>query len=397
MLLSLALLFLTGLSLSALVERFHLPRLIGLLLTGILLGPFVLNLLSPDLLGISEELRKIALIIILLRAGLSFSLDDLKTIGRPACLLSFLPACFEILGVLIFAPLLLSISRTEALLLGSVLAAVSPAVVVPGMLKLMEKHYGTNKKIPQMLLAGSSLDDIFVLVLFSLFLGMAEGSGFSSASLLRLPVSLVLGCALGIGSGFLLSILFHKIHLRDSLKILLLLSLAFLLVSVEDLLTLFIPFSGMFAVISMAITLAAKRVLVSERLSLKLNKIWIAAEILLFVLVGAALNLTYALSTGPLVLLVLVFALIFRMIGVFFSLFNTPLTLRERCFCMVAYLPKATVQAAIGSLPLSAGLSCGPIILSFAVLAIFITAPLGALGIERLAPKLLTKEPSLNS
>ena len=386
---------------AAICQKLKLPRIIGMLVTGILLGPYVLNLLDPSILGISSELRQMALIIILIKAGLSLDLADLKKVGRPAVLLSFVPASFEILGYVLFAPVLLAVTRTEAAVMGAVLAAVSPAVVVPRMLRLMEEKYGTREGIPQMIMAGASCDDIFVIVLFSTFAGMAQGGKAEVAELLNIPISILLGVAVGAVFGYALSKLFetayaHKHLIRNSLKVIVVLGAAFFLMAIETWLKSYVAVSGLLAVVSMACVLKRKSTdLVSKRLSDKFGKLWLAAEVILFVLVGAAVDIRYMLGAGAAAVGMILVALLFRAVGVMICLIKTPLKRKERLFCIIAYLPKATVQAAIGSVPLAMGLSCGKIVLSVAVLAIMITAPLGAFGIDISYQKLLEKDQSL--
>lgn len=398
MLTSLSLIFLAGLFMAAICQKLKLPRIIGMLVTGILLGPYVLNLLDPSILGISSELRQMALIIILIKAGLSLDLADLKKVGRPAVLLSFVPASFEILGYVLFAPVLLAVTRTEAAVMGAVLAAVSPAVVVPRMLRLMEEKYGTREGIPQMIMAGASCDDIFVIVLFSTFAGMAQGGKAEVAELLNIPISILLGVAVGAVFGYALSKLFetayaHKHLIRNSLKVIVVLGAAFFLMAIETWLKSYVAVSGLLAVVSMACVLKRKSTdLVSKRLSDKFGKLWLAAEVILFVLVGAAVDIRYMLGAGAAAVGMILVALLFRAVGVMICLIKTPLKRKERLFCIIAYLPKATVQAAIGSVPLAMGLSCGKIVLSVAVLAIMITAPLGAFGIDISYQKLLEKD-----
>ena len=399
MLTSLALIFLVGLTLAALCQQLRLPRIIGMLFTGILLGPCVLNLLDPSILSISADLRQMALIIILLKAGLSLNLEDLKRVGRPAVLMCFVPASFEILAFWLFAPSLLGITRVEAAVMGAVLGAVSPAIVVPRMVQLMETGYGTAKGIPQMILAGASCDDIYVIVLFTTFTGMAQGGTASLWDLAGVPVSILLGVLLGAGVGAALAWFFetayaHRRYVRNSMKVILILGIAFLLIAVENWLKGKVPVSGLLAVVSMACVLHLKSTsFVSRRLSEKFGKLWLAAEVILFVLVGAAVDIRYTLEAGPMAVAMILLALVFRMLGVLLCVLGTPLTRRERLFCAIAYLPKATVQAAIGSVPLSLGLPCGKLVLSVAVLAILITAPLGALGIDRSYKRCLEKAP----
>ena len=397
MLTSLALIFLVGLAAAAICQQLRLPRIIGMLFTGILLGPCVLNWLDPSILSISADLRQMALIIILIKAGLSLDLADLKKVGRPAVLMSCLPASCEILAFFLLAPALLGVSRIEAAVMGAVLGAVSPAVVVPRMVQLMESGHGTDKSIPQMILAGASCDDIFVIVLFSTFTGMAQGGHANSMDFVQIPVSILLGVALGVAAGWVLSLFFetayaHKHCVRNSMKVIILLGASFLLMAVETWVKPWVSVSGLLAVVAMACTLKIRSIeFVSKRLSEKFGKLWLAAEVVLFVLVGAAVDLRYTLEAGPAAILMILLALCFRAVGVLLCLLGTPLDRKERLFCIIAYLPKATVQAAIGSVPLAMGLACGPIVLSVAVLAILITAPLGALGMDLTYRKLLRR------
>lgn len=397
MLTSLSFIFLLGLALAQICQVFKMPRIIGMLITGMVLGPYVLDLLDPSILSISADLRKMALIIILLKAGFSLDWKDLLKVGRPAILLSFLPASFEIAGYILLAPLLLGISRVDAAVMGAVLAAVSPAVVVPRMVHYIEHRYGTEKGIPQMLMAGASCDDIFVIVLFTTFLGMAQGGSAKLVEFLNIPLSIVLGILLGLFAGYSLHLFFEasylrKKHVRNSMKVIIVLALAFLLMSIELWLKEKIAISGLLAVVSMAIMIKNKSIdSVSRRLSEKFGKLWLAAEVILFVLVGAAVDLRYTLNAGLPVVVLIFSALGFRSLGVWLSTVKTHLSRQERCFCVLAYLPKATVQAAIGSVPLAAGLGCGKIILSVAVMGILITAPLGALGMDMSFKKLLQK------
>lgn len=391
MLFSLALIFLLGMLLGKIFDKLGLPKLLGMLLTGVLLGPYMLNYIDGSILGISSELRKIALIIILTRAGLNLDLKDLRKVGRPAVLLCFVPAVFEILGVTLLAPRFLGLGILDALILGTVVAAVSPAVIVPRMLKLMENGYGREQKIPQMIMAGASVDDVFVIVLFTAFTGFALTGEMHLGEFLSIPVAMVLGVVTGGVVGTVLSWLFERFHIRDTGKVLVILSMAFLLVSLEEMLQGTVGFSGLLAVMAMGIMLQEKKYEVARRLSGKFSKLWVAAELLLFVLVGASVNLSLVLTAGlPAVLLVLL-ALLFRVLGVFLSLLKTPLTRKERAFSAMAYLPKATVQAAIGGLPLAMGLPSGEIILTVAVVSIVLTAPLGAILVDRSYEKLLQK------
>lgn len=398
MLTSLAFIFLVGLFMAAICQRLKLPRIIGMLITGIVLGPYVLDLLDPSILSISADLRQMALIIILLKAGLSLNLADLNRVGRPAIMMSCVPASCEILAFFLFAPGILGVTRIEAAVMGAVLGAVSPAVVVPRMVQLMDAKYGTDKSIPQLILAGASCDDIFVIVLFSTFLGMAQGGHANLMDFINIPVSIVLGIALGAITGYLLSLFFetayaHNHCVRNSIKVIVVLGVSFLLMAVETWLEESISVSGLLAVVSMACVLKIKSVtFVSKRLSEKFGKLWLAAEVLLFVLVGAAVDIRYTLNAGIAAILMIFLALIFRSAGVALCLVGTPMTWKERLFCMIAYLPKATVQAAIGSVPLAAGLACGKIVLSVAVMAIVTTAPVGAFGMDVLYKKLLNRD-----
>lgn len=397
MLTSLAFIFLVGLSMAAICQYLKLPRIIGMLVTGIVLGPYVLDLLDPSILSISSELRQMALIIILLKAGLSLNLSDLKKVGRPAIMMSFVPASFEILAFFIFAPYILGVTRIEAAVMGAVLGAVSPAVVIPRMVQLIDSKYGTDKSIPQLIMAGASCDDIFVIVLFSTFVSMAQGGHAHISDFLNIPVSIILGILLGAITGFILSIFFetayaYKHLVRNSMKVIIILCFSFLLMSIETWLKGTISVSGLLAVVSMACVIKIKSIdAVSKRLSEKFGKLWIAAEVILFVLVGAAVNIRYTLDAGIAAILMIFIALIFRSIGVSICLLGTELTLKERLFCVIAYMPKATVQAAIGSVPLALGLPCGQIVLSVAVLAILITAPLGAIGMDMTYKKFLSQ------
>ena len=392
MLFSFALIFLSGIILGSIFNRLKLPQLIGMLLTGIILGPYLLNLLDPKILSISADLRQIALIIILTRAGLNLDINDLKKVGRPAVLMCFLPATLEILGMIILAPKFLGLGLLDSAILGTVIAAVSPAVIVPKMLKLMEEGYGADRSIPQMIMAGASVDDVFVIVLFTSFIGLTSTGSFSMLNLIKIPTSIFFGISVGFLCAILLIYLFKKIHMRDSLKVIIILNISFLLVTFEHSLTGIIGFSGLLAIMSIGTGIQAKNTMLSKRMSIKYSKLWIAAEVMLFVLVGATVNIKYALSASIPAILLIITVLIFRMIGVFLCLVGTSLSYRERLFCMIAYSPKATVQAAIGSIPLSMGLPSGNIILTVAVLSILITAPLGAFAIDISYKKLLLKK-----
>ena len=392
MLTSLAFIFLLGLLLSSIFTKLKLPGLLGMLFTGIILGPYMLNLLSPNILSISVDLRQLALVIILTRAGLALDIKDLKRVGRPAILMCFVPACFEIAGMMLVAPKLLDVTLLESAIMGTVIAAVSPAIIVPKMLHLMDKGYGKSKSIPQMIMAGGSVDDVFVIVLFTVFTGLALGGTVEANNLLEIPTSVFTGLILGVSLGYLLVWFFQKVHLRDSVKVIVILSISFLLVALEHQLKAFIPISGLLAVMALGATLLKQYALLAKRLAFKFAKLWVGAEILLFVLVGATVDIQYASQAGLAVVAVVLIVLLFRMLGVFVSVIGTTLTYKERLFCMIAYLPKATVQAAIGSIPLAMGLPCGKLILTVAVLAILITAPLGAFAIDKSYKRLLNKD-----
>ena len=391
MLTSIAVILLLGLLIGWIFSKLKLPSLLGMVIVGIVLSPHALNLIDESILGISGELRQIALVIILTRAGLSLDVSDLKKVGRPAVLMCFVPACVEILGTVILAPMLLGVTMLEASIIGSVIAAVSPAVIVPRMIKLIDEGYGKAKSIPQLILAGASVDDVFVIVVFTAFTALASTGEMSVTSFIQIPISIVLGIMLGGCVGIVLVAFFKKCHMRDSVKILIILSISFLLLGVENRLQGYIPVSGLLAIMSMGIIIKQKYGVLALRLSAKYNKLWLGAEVFLFVLVGATVDLRYVASAGVSAVLLILGALLFRMTGVAVSLLKTGLSKRERLFCMVAYTPKATVQAAIGAIPLSMGLECGNIVLTVAVLSILITAPFGAICVDNLYKRLLEK------
>ena len=391
MLLSISLILILGMFMGWICQKIKLPSLLGMLITGIVLGPYVLNLLDDSILGISAELRKIALIIILTRAGLGLDLSGLKKIGRPAVLMCFVPASFELIGMILLAPKLMGLTVLEAAIMGAVLAAVSPAVVVPRMVKLMDEGYGVNEGIPQLILAGASVDDVYVIVLFSTFVGMMQGEGASILKFVNIPISIFLGIAIGLLIGVLLAYFFKKMHIRDTSKVLIILSISFLLVVMEDKLLTPITFSALIAIMFIGIGLQKKRETVAKRLSVKYGKLWVAAEVFLFVLVGATVNIGYLGKVGVKALIVIIGALVFRMFVVFVCLLGTSLKRKERLFTMLAYTPKATVQAAIGGIPLALGFTCGDLVLTVAVLAIVLTAPLGAFAIDLSYKKLLNR------
>ena len=392
MLLSIALILIAGMSMGWLCKKMKLPSLLGMLAAGILLGPYVLDMLDESILGISSELRRIALIIILTRAGFGLDMSGLKKTGRQAVLMCFVPASFEVIGIVLLAPWLMGLSVIEAAVMGAVLAAVSPAVVVPRMVRLMDEGYGVKKGIPQLILAGASVDDVYVIVLFSTFVGMMQGEGASVMSFINIPVSIISGMAIGLVIGMLLAYYFKNVHIRDTAKVLIILSISFLLAAAEDALTTPITFSALIAVMFIGIGLQKKCGIAAERLSAKYGKMWVAAEVLLFVLVGATVDTGYLGMVGVKALIVITGALIFRMLGVLVCMAGSNLKWCERLFTMLAYTPKATVQAAIGGIPLSLGLACGETVLTVAVLAIILTAPLGAFAIDLLYKRMLDKD-----
>lgn len=392
MLTSIAIMFLLSIVIGGIFKKIHLPALIGMIITGMILSPYALNLIDDSILSISSELRSAALVIILTRAGLSLDISDLKQVGRPAVLMCFVPAVFEMIGFIVLAPPLLGVSRLDAAIMGAVIAAVSPAVIVPGMLKIISGGYGEKHKIGELILAGASVDDIFVVVVFSVLTTLAKTGDFSALSFLQIPVSVVLGILLGVAAGAVLVFIFKKIHMRDSVKLIIILSISFLFLEAEDRLEGIVPVSGLLAVMSTAVFINRKYPELAKRLSGKYNKLWVAAEIVLFVLVGATVNLKYAAAAGIGAVVLILGALVFRILGVQACLIKTPLTKKERIFCSIAYTPKATVQAAIGSVPLAMGLACGEQTLAVAVLAILITAPLGSFCIDLTYKKLLDKE-----
>lgn len=391
MLLSISLILIIGMSMGWICKKIKLPSLLGMLATGIVLGPYVLNLLDESILGISADLRKMALVIILTRAGLGLDLSGLKKIGRPALLMCFVPASFEIIGMILLAPKVMGLTLLEAAIMGAVLAAVSPAVVVPRMVKLMDEGYGVKEGIPQLILAGASVDDVYVIVLFSTFVGMMQGEGASMINFVNIPISIFLGIAIGAFIGILLAYYFKKVHIRDTSKVLIILSISFLLVVTEEQLTTTITFSALIAIMFIGIGLQRKREAVAKRLSIKYGKLWVASEVFLFVLVGATVNIGYLGKVGLKAFVVILGAIVFRMLGVFLCLLGTSMNRKERIFIMMAYTPKATVQAAIGGIPLALGFSCGDTILTVAVLAIVLTAPLGAFAIDLSYKKMLSR------
>ncbi len=393
MLLSFALIFLCGLTFAAILEKLRLPRLLGMLAAGMLLGPYALNWIDGSVLGISAQVRQIALVVIMLRAGLSLNINDLKKVGRPALLMCCVPAVFEILGFVAIGPPLLHISVLDAAMIGCILAAVSPAVIIPKMLKIMEVGYGVKQGIPQMILAGASVDDVFVIVLFTGFTNLAQTGEFSALALLQIPISIAFGVALGAAVGFALAKFFQKIAVNDLVKVIVLLCVSFLFTALETFLKdKPVTFAAMLAVIAMGVALLKVNAPTAKAVQPKFAQLWGFAEVLLFVLVGAMIDFTYAADYGLVCILAVLGALVFRMAGVWVCMLKTSLNNKERLFCMIAYIPKATVQAAIGGIPLAMGLPCGMLAVTAAVLAIIATAPAGAFGIELTYQKLLTKD-----
>lgn len=391
MLFSLSLILIGGMLSGALFRKLRLPGLLGMMLFGILCGPYCLNLLDGGILAASDVIRKIALLIILARAGLNLKISDLKKAGRPALLMCFVPATFEILAFVFFAPMILGLDLVSSALLGCVMAAVSPAVVVPSMLKVMKAGYGQDKAIPQMILAGASADDIYVLVLFSVLMSVATQGSFEAVTLLRLPSAIGFGILAGIGSGYLLSVLFQKGWMKDSTasRMILILALGLLFYGLEEALKGPVAFSGLIAVMVTCMILANRVPDEIVPIAKGFDHLWKAGEIFLFTLIGAAVNLPYAFGSFGVNLLLIALCLCVRTLGVLLCVSFTRLTWKERMFCVFAYLPKATVQAAIGAVPLAAGLACGEQILSCAVTAILVTAPLGALLIDKGYARLL--------
>lgn len=392
MLLSVALILVCGLFAGFLCKKIRFPSLFGMILAGIVLGPYVLNLLDDSILNISMQLRKIALIIILLRAGLKLDLSDLKKNGRSAFLMCFLPASLEMIGMVIVAPLILGISRLDAAIMGAVVAAVSPAVVVPKMIRCIDEKRGTGKGIPQMILAGASVDDVFVIVMFATFTSLAKGEGVSFWKLAGVPLSILTGIAVGFLLGIILNIFWKKIHMRDSVKVIIFLSVSLFMVVAEDKFPV-VPFASLIGVMISGLAIRMKDSNVAARLSAKFDRLWVPSEIFLFVLVGASVEIRSAADAGLKVILLLAIVMVFRMAGVVLCMLGTKLNFKERLFCAFAYMPKATVQAAIGGLPLAMGLGCGNIVLTVSVLAILITAPLGAFAIDLTYKRFLEEEP----
>lgn len=389
MLTSISIIILLGLSLGKIFNNLKLPSLLGYILTGIVLSPYAMNLIDTSLLNIAPQLRQIALVIILTRAGLSLNINTLKKVGRPALLMCFLPACFEILSVIVIGPLLFGITIVEAAIVGSVIAAVSPAIIVPRMINLIEEGYGEKHSIPQLVLAGASVDDVFVIVVFTAMTALEASGEFTALSFVKIPISIVSGIIVGAIVGIVLVQLFKKNHIRDTIKVLIIISISFLLLELENSISDYIPISGLLAIMSMGVIIKLNYEILAERIQTKYNKLWTGAEIMLFVLVGATVNMKYVADAGILTVIMILVALVFRMIGVFVCLIKTELTMKEKIFCMIAYTPKATVQAGIGAVPLAMGLNCGQMVLTIAVMSIIITAPFGAIAIDKTYKKLL--------
>ena len=388
MLLSIAIILLSGLLLGTICKKVRFPSLFGMIIAGVIIGPYCLNLIDDSILNVSSEIRRIALIIILIRAGLKLSLDDLKKVGRPAILMCFLPACFEIIGMIIIAPIMFGISQLDAAILGAVIGAVSPAVIVPRMIKLIDEGYGTKQGIPQMILAGASVDDVFVIVMFTTFTGIAQGQGVSIREIINIPISILLGIIIGFAVGFLLYKWFTKISVSLIIMTIIVLSVSFCLSAVETEL-IFIPFASLIAIMCLGIAIRKSDVDMAKKLSGQYDKLWTVTEVFLFVLVGASVAIDHAKEAGIKAVILILVVILFRMIGVFVCVIKTKLSIKEKLFCMIAYTPKATVQAAIGGLPLAMGLPSGELILTISVVAILLTAPLGAFGIDLTYKKIL--------
>ncbi len=391
MLLSIAVILLSGLLLGTICKKVRFPSLFGMIIAGVIIGPYCLNLIDDSILHVSSEIRRIALIIILIRAGLKLSLDDLKKVGRPAILMCFVPACFEILGMILLAPVLFGMSRLDAAILGAVIGAVSPAVIVPRMIKLIDEGYGTKQGIPQMILAGASVDDVFVIVMFTTFTGIAQGQSVSIREIINIPVSILLGIVIGFVVGFLVYKWFSKISMSLIIMTIIVLSVSFCLSAVETELA-FIPFASLIAIMCLGIAIRKYNVDMAKNLSSQYDKLWTVAEVFLFVLVGASVAIDHAKEAGIKAVLLILLVIAFRMVGVFVCVINTKLSFKEKVFCMIAYTPKATVQAAIGGLPLAMGLPAGELILTISVVAILLTAPLGAFGIDLTYKKILNRD-----
>lgn len=395
MLLSFSLIFLLGIGFGAIFNKLKLPSLLGMLVVGIILSPNFLNILDEKIMSISPELRKIALVIILTRAGLNLNFQELKKIGHPAVFMCFLPALFEILATLFLGQKFLGLSILDSLILGTVIAAASPGIIIPKMLNIMNEKYGIKKGIPQLLMACASVDNVFVIILFTAFTGLATNGHIEPLNFLRIPSSIVFGLLAGKLIGKILLLLFKKFSIRDSLKVLIMLNISFLLFTIESRSNInsipWFSFSGLLAIMTIGTMIKQENIILADRLSLKFTKLWLGAEIILFVLVGATINLKSALHLGITGVIFIFTVLAFRLFGVFLSTIGSGFNKKERLFCMIGYSPKATVQAVIGSIPLALGLSCGDTVLTMAILAILFTAPIGAFVIDYSYRKLLEK------
>lgn len=387
---SLAIIILLGLVVNTVFERLEMPGLLGMLILGVIIGPHALNWIDPDLIKISDDLRKIALIVILLRAGLGISRESLKKVGSTAIKLSCIPGLMEGFTIAIISTVVLDFSFIQGGILGFIIAAVSPAVVVPHMLNYIEQGIGTKKGVPTLLLAGSSIDDVFAITIFATFLGLYSGAHVNiGIKILSVPISIILGIVIGLTLGLIMVSIFKRNHIRDTKKVLLIIGIAILLTALEKVLERKVEIAGLLGVMTIGFMILEKMPNVGKRLAIKFNKIWVFAEILLFVMVGSQVDISVALDSGLDGLTIIFIGLIARSLGVIFSTLGTNLSWRERLFCIISYTPKATVQAAIGSVPLSLGVKSGDVILAVAVLSILITAPLGAIGIRASAHKLL--------
>ncbi|MCR5214266.1 MAG: cation:proton antiporter [Eubacterium sp.] len=391
MLLSIGLIILSGLLLGTFCKKIRFPSLFGMIIAGIIIGPHVLNLIDSSILDVSSEIRRIALIIILIRAGLKLDISVLKKVGRPAILMCFLPACLEIIGMVLVAPMMFGISRLDAAILGTVIGAVSPAVIVPRMIKLIDEGYGKDKGIPQMILAGASVDDVFVIVMFTTFTGLAQGNDLSIMSFVNIPVSIIIGIIIGLIVGYILYKWFSNIKMNLIIMTVIMLSVSFLLSTIETKFPM-IPFASLIGIMCMGIMVRRKDQDMALKMSGQYDKLWTVAEIFLFVLVGASVEINYLKEAGIKAVLLILIVLLFRMVGVFICIIGTGMTFKEKAFCMIAYTPKATVQAAIGGLPLAMGLPCGEIVLVISVVAILLTAPMGAFGIDLTYRKCLNQD-----
>jgi NhaP-type Na+/H+ or K+/H+ antiporter len=391
MIFSIGLILILGFIIGWLLSKIKIPGLVGMIIVGLLIGPYCLGLIDEKILSISTELRQVALVIILTRSGLNLDIDSLKKIGRPAILMSFIPATLEIIGTTLISQLLLEITIFESILLGTVLAAVSPAVVSPRMIKLIEERFGEKHQVPKLILAGSSVDDIYVIVLFYTFLGLVGNNAFDFVSITMIPVTIILGVLLGIIVGLILSYILKKTNFKTAINILIIISSSFLMIGLENMLKDYISISSLLGIMVIGIILLFRNKEQAKQLSDGYNNLWIFFEIILFVLVGATVDFSYAINNGLMAILILIIGLLFRTLGVLLCLIKTKLTFKERLFTILAYIPKATVQASIGGIALTLGLSCGSIILTVSVISILITAPIGAILIDNLSSKLLDR------